>query len=158
MFGTTKRLWPVRWSLTFLLAGAVCAMTACAPKPETPAEQDQRLKDQAAQTTVDIKRGAKQAAADAKVEAATAERKLNAIASGVNEGLHDKTGTGKPGAGRIDLNSASEDDLLSLPGITRTRARAILDDRPFDSPHDLVSKRIMTEAQYERISSRITAR
>ncbi len=51
----------IRWCLTILLAGALCAMTACRPKPETPAEQDQRLKDQAAQATVDIKRGAKQA-------------------------------------------------------------------------------------------------
>ncbi len=158
MYGKRPCGYTIRWSLTILLAGALCAMTACTPKPETPAEQDQRLKDQAAQATVDIKRGAKQAAAEAKVEAATAGRKLGAIASGVNEGLHEKSGSGKPGAGRIDLNSASQEDLLTLPGITRSRARAIVDDRPFDSAHDLVGRHILTEAQYERISSRITAR
>lgn len=145
-----------RWLLTFALVVTLCSLAACT-QPQTPAQQDEQLKEQAAKTTQDVKQGAKQAAAEAKVGAANAERKLNAIAAGVKEGLHDSPGD-KPGAARMDLNTASEDDLVSLPGITSSKAGAIIDNRPYASSHQLVTKHILTEAQYERIASRVTAR
>ena len=44
-------------------------------------------------------------------------------------------------AGRVNLNTASAEELQSLPGIGEVRARAILDDRaergPFRRPEDL---------------------
>jgi DNA uptake protein ComE-like DNA-binding protein len=148
----------LRWSLTLALAGTMCGLVACSSQPQTPAQQDQQLKEQAAKTTQDVKQGAKQAAAEAKVGAAQAERKLDAIAAGVKEGLHSGSPSDKPGAGRIDLNSASEDDLASLPGISRAKAGAIIDARPYTSSHQLVTRHLLTESQYERISTHVTAR
>jgi len=50
-------------------------------------------------------------------------------------------GPGQPGGGRIDLNSASEADLVTLPGVGPARARAILayrrDNGPFAAVSDL---------------------
>jgi DNA uptake protein ComE-like DNA-binding protein len=115
---------------------------------------DEQLKQQAAQATQQAKAGAQQAAADAKVAAANAERKVNDIAAGVKEGLNSNT---KPGAGTVDINSASEDQLVDLPGITGARAQRIIRGRPYGNPHDLVSKGILTNEQYGRISGQVTA-
>jgi len=117
-------------------------------------QTDQQLQDNAARTTQQVKQGAQQAAADAKLAAANAERKVNDIAAGVREGLHTD---GKPSAGSIDINSASASQLEMLPGISAARARRIIDNRPYTSPHDLVSKGVVSEAEYSRVSTKIVA-
>lgn len=117
-------------------------------------QSDQQLQDNAAKTTEQVKAGAQQAAADAKVAAANAERKVNDVAAGVKEGLH---ADGKPSAGSVDINSASADQLETLPGISAARAQRIVDNRPYTSPHDLVSKGVVSEAEYSRVSGRIVA-
>jgi len=136
------------------LATAVALAWLAGCNTSTP-PSDQQLKQQAAQTTEQVKSGAQQAAADAKVAAANAERKVDDIAAGVKEGLHSDS---KPSpAGTIDINSASADQLAALPGITGARARRIVDNRPYSSPHDLVSKGLLSEAEYSRISGRVVA-
>jgi DNA uptake protein ComE-like DNA-binding protein len=115
---------------------------------------DEQLKQQAAQATQQVKTGAQQAAADAKAAAANAERKVNDIAAGVKEGLNSNA---KPGAGMVDINSATEDQLVDLPGITGARAQRIIRGRPYANPRDLVSKGILTSEQYGRISGQVTA-
>ena len=122
-------------------------------------ESDQQLKQQAAQTTEQVKSGAQQAAADAKVAAANAERKVNDIAAGVKEGLHtnEKPSAGVTPSGAIDINSASTAQLETLPGISTARAQRIIDNRPYSSPHDLVSKGVVSEAEYARVSGKVVA-
>ena len=72
---------------------------------------------------------------------------VKAVAEGVREGLKsDKT---------VDLNSASRNELLDLPGITREQADRIVASRPFASSDELVSRRILSEAGYEQIKDRI---
>lgn len=129
-------------------------LAACSNRPRN----DQQLQQQAAQTTEQVKAGAKQAAQDAKIAAANAERKANDIAAGVREGMNGKTSPDVPEPGSIDINAAPESRLTTLPGITAGRARRIIDDRPYDRPHDLVSKGVLTQAQYNRISGQITAK
>lgn len=119
-----------------------------------PPQSDQQLKDNAAKTTEQVKAGAQQAAADAKVAAANAERKVDDIASGVKEGMH---GNEKPSAGVIDINTATTAQLETLPGISGTRAQRIVDNRPYTSPHDLVAKGVVSEAEYARVSGKIIA-
>ena len=115
---------------------------------------DEQIKQQAAQTTQAVKAGAKQAAADAKVAAANAERIVNDVAAGVKEGLKSN---GKPSASVVDINAATEEQLTDLPGITGARALRIVRGRPYNTTHELVSKGVLTEQQYNRISGQITA-
>lgn len=82
---------------------------------------------------------------------ATAELKENtkAVVEGVKEGLHR-------GNGAVDLNQASKGDLASLPGMTSDRADRVIAARPYDNPHQLVSRRILPQEEYDRIKYHIT--
>jgi DNA uptake protein ComE-like DNA-binding protein len=147
----TAELWRKSW----LGALAALALTLCIAwlagcnTNNTP-QSDQQLRDQAAKTTEQVKQGAQQAAADAKVAAANAERKVDDIAAGVKEGVHSnaKPSPDETAAGEVDINSASPSQLESLPGISGVRAHRIIDNRPYSSPHDLVSKGVVSEAEY----------
>jgi len=58
----------------------------------------------------------------------------------------------------IDLNSASRDDLMSLDGIGEVRADAIIRARPFKAKTELVERRLIPEALYEKIADKVMAR
>src|SRR5580700_306115 len=64
-------------------------------------------------------------------ETAAIKRDTKAVAQGVKEGLSNKR--------TADLNKASKDDLASLPGITSQQADRIIAERPYASPHQLVT-------------------
>jgi DNA uptake protein ComE-like DNA-binding protein len=139
----------IRFAAVVAMLAAFLWLAACNQQPS-----DEQLKQQAAQTTQQVKAGAQQAAADAKVAAANAERKVNDIAAGVKEGMKSD---GKPSASTVDINSATEEQLVDLPGITGARAQRIIRGRPYGNAHDLVSKGILTSDQYGRISGQVTA-
>ena len=63
-----------------------------------------------------------------------------------------------PAASQIDLNSASRDQLMELEGIGEVRADAIIRARPFKVKGELVERRIIPEALYERIADKVVAR
>jgi len=57
----------------------------------------------------------------------------------------------------LDLNSASMDDLKALPGIGDAYAQKIVDNRPYQKKDQLVSRKIIPEAIYNKIKDRIIA-
>jgi|HubBroStandDraft_5_1064220.scaffolds.fasta_scaffold44853_1 DNA uptake protein ComE-like DNA-binding protein len=121
-----------------------------------PPASDQHLQEQAAQATEQAKQGSKVALADARVAAKNAEQVVDDVAAGVKQGLDTK---GAPaGSGRLDLNSASEADLTSLPGISVAKARQIINHRPYTSSHDLVKSGVLTESQFDGIAAQVTVR
>jgi len=63
-----------------------------------------------------------------------------------------------PASSLIDLNSASRDDLMALDGIGEVRADAIIRSRPFKAKTELVERRLIPEALYEKISDKVMAR
>ena len=78
---------------------------------------------------------------------AAAKRSAGAIARGVVEGLTRK--------GPTDINKAPEKDLAQLPSVTPAQAKAIIAGRPYDNTSQLVKRRILTKAQYEKIRTQI---
>ena len=95
-------------------------------------QSSEDIKEKTAQATADIKQGAK------------------AVAEGVREGWSRD----KP----LNLNTATKEDLLKLPGITPAQADRIVAGRPYDDPKDLVTRRILPKAEYDKISDRLTAK
>ena len=95
-------------------------------------QNSEDLKEKTAQATAEIKQGAK------------------AVAEGVREGWSRD----KP----LNLNTATKDDLLKLPGITPVQADRIIASRPYDDPKDLVTRRILPKTEYDKISDRLTAK
>lgn len=63
-----------------------------------------------------------------------------------------------PASSLIDLNSASRDDLMNLDGIGEVRADAIIRARPFKAKTELVERRLIPEALYDRIADKVMAR
>ena len=57
---------------------------------------------------------------------------------------------------KVDLNTASKDDLMKLKGIDAASADKIIAMRPFHSKHDLVDRKIITKHEYEAIASHVT--
>ena len=146
---------PTRFGAVAMFTLAVLMAWLWVAGCNNPPKSDQELKDQAAQTTQEVKQDAQQAAANAKVAAAKAERKVDAVAAGVKEGLSNKPSPGTPGT--VDINSASATQIAGLPGISAARAQRIVDNRPYSAPHDLVSKGVVSEAEYQRISGSVVA-
>ena len=80
-------------------------------------------------------------------ETAAIKRDTKAVAEGLKDGLSNKKS--------VDLNKASKDELASLPGITAHDADRIIAERPYANPHQLVSRRIVSEDEYSQIQDRV---
>jgi DNA uptake protein ComE-like DNA-binding protein len=113
---------------TPMLVLTMMVLTGCTPQQRSP---DEIRKDTANATS--------QATRDAK-----------AVAQGVVDGLRH--------GGSVNINKASEKDLESLPGIDEAAARRIEDNRPYENSYELVKKRVVSKAEYDRIAEKVVAR
>jgi competence protein ComEA len=63
-----------------------------------------------------------------------------------------------PASSLIELNSASRDSLMTLEGIGEVRADSIIRNRPFKVKTELVERRIIPEALYDKLADKLTVR
>jgi len=98
----------------------------------TQPQNTQELKEKTAQATAEVKNDAE------------------AVAAGIREGWSRD----KP----LDLNTATKEQLLSLPGVTEAEANRVIAGRPYSEPGDVVTRHIMPKTEYDKIADRVTAK
>jgi DNA uptake protein ComE-like DNA-binding protein len=116
---------------------------------EQKRESEQKTRDEVAKATERAKPELQKAGRELKEAAKTVAEQAHAAAQGVKEGWE------RGSAQKLDLNSAKESELLALPGIKRRDARKIIAGRPYNAPHELVEKGIVSEERFSQIRDQI---
>ncbi|MDT8068355.1 MAG: helix-hairpin-helix domain-containing protein [Terriglobia bacterium] len=94
------------------------------------------------QRTQDLKERTADATAEAK-------RDAKAVAQGIREGWNRD----KP----LNLNTATKEQLTSLPGVTAAEADRVIAGRPYKNPDELVTRHIIRKTEYDKFANRVTA-
>lgn len=111
--------------LTLLSCFGLILIAGCAPSNPSP----DQIREKTAQATHDAVQDAK------------------AMTQGVMDGIKSSR--------TVNINTASTDKLKALPGVDEALARRIVANRPYEQPDDLVKKRVVSRAEYERIVEQV---
>jgi DNA uptake protein ComE-like DNA-binding protein len=120
------RLFVVAFILVMSTLLFLVACTSCSRQEKSP----EQIRQETAEATAKLKRD------------------TVAMAKGIKEGLSNKQ--------VVNINTASKDELKSLPGINDATADRIVAARPFDNKDQLVTRRLLTQEQYDKIAAQIT--
>jgi DNA uptake protein ComE-like DNA-binding protein len=67
-------------------------------------------------------------------------------------------GEAKPAGALVDINTATEEELKELPGIGDAYSKKIIAGRPYANKTQLVSKKIVPQATYDKVAAKIIAK
>jgi competence protein ComEA len=65
--------------------------------------------------------------------------------------------TAAPTADKVDINTATADQLKALPGIGDAYAKRVIDGRPYTAKNQLVSRGVLPQGVYNKIKDQIIA-
>ena len=59
---------------------------------------------------------------------------------------------------RVDINTASPEQLKAIQGLNDREVKKIIDGRPYSRRNELVTKKIITQETYDKIKQQISAK
>jgi DNA uptake protein ComE-like DNA-binding protein len=62
------------------------------------------------------------------------------------------------GAPKVNVNTATREQLMALPGVDDAMAQKIIAARPFHSVDQLLKQNIMTKQEYEKVHAHLMAK
>lgn len=139
----------LRHVILFLLAAL---LTGCTQSQDTA-----KTRQEAADATAKAKEEGKQAAVELKKDTEEARRQGKAIAEGVKDGLNGNT-TNASGSQKVNVNTASKDQLMSLPGMDDDEAQRIISGRPFHTKEELKAKGAVSPEEYQKIAGQVATK
>src|ERR1700678_3982958 len=114
-----------------VVGGLVASIVVCTTIACTTKDNPDQIRERTAEATQTMRRDAK------------------AVAEGVKDGMNsDKA---------LNVNEASRQDLLTLPGVTQHDADRIIAERPFHTAQEMVSRHVISEAEHARIQNGLVA-
>jgi DNA uptake protein ComE-like DNA-binding protein len=69
---------------------------------------------------------------------------------------HSAKHASKPVKAHVNINTASKEELMALPGMSDATVDKIIAARPYKSRNQLVDMKVLTKAEYSKISGMIT--
>jgi len=137
------------FAVTLLLGLAGCSWRNNDTRGQS---QDEKTREQVANATAKLKEQSRVAAKNLDQAAHQAGHELNVAAQGAKEGWNRKE------SDTVNVNSASKEQLEALPGLSARQCDNVIDGRPYSSKHDLVTRGIISQREYDRIADRLTTR
>jgi len=71
---------------------------------------------------------------------------------------HTSSAHHKNASHKVDLNTASKEDLMKLPGVDDATADKIIASRPYTSKSELVKKNVLTQEEMKKIDAHVMAK
>lgn len=140
------------------------AENAKAEMKDRAADAKARIGDAASKTKAAAGEAASKTKAAASDAAGKAKSKVGEAADRVREkadASKEKAETSKPKLApgqKININTATKDELDELFGIGPVRAQAIIDARPFAKPEDIMKVKGIKEGEYAKIKDHIVVK
>jgi DNA uptake protein ComE-like DNA-binding protein len=145
-----------------LLIGCLAGCGSAAKTEQTAKQETEEARKRADEAGREISKAVDNAKPElhkAGEQVGSAARKIADDAKAAVRGANEGWDKGDTREGHIvNLNSASEAELTTLPGISREQARKIISRRPYLLPEDTVRRGALTENQYEAIEERVVTK
>jgi len=134
------------------LAALMVGLSDCAANEteQQRKERENRTRDEAAKATERAKPEIQAAGRELGRVTEQAAREARAFAEGVRQGWISA------GHHVVNINSATESELIELPNISRVDARKIIRGRPYHDSQELITKHIVSDDKYAKIKDIVT--